>query len=151
LFPAFNSFNLFSLFSLFASLTLLAQNANDLTTSKDLQSLTRAQAAGGVHFRLKGTVLCYDQGWHQLYIHDGRSTVYFSPQASTNAFHPGQAIDVIGTALGGNSFTNVQISIVGEQPIPVPKPLALSQLASDHGQWIKTSGRVLSGETSRGR
>jgi PAS domain S-box-containing protein len=147
----FSTFNLLNLFNLFASLTLLAQNASDLTTSKDLQSLTRAQAAGGVHFRLKGTVLCYDEGWHQLYIHDGRSTAYISPQDSTNAFHTGQTVDVIGTALGGNSLTNVQISIVGEQNVPVPKPLALSQLANDHGQWIETTGRVLSGETSRGR
>ena len=52
---------------------LLAQTPanNELTTSKELQSLTRDQAAGGVHFHVKGTVLCYDEGWHQLYVHDG--------------------------------------------------------------------------------
>src|SRR5712664_2702736 len=147
---AFNPFNLFNLFNLFASFTVVAQTPT-LTTSKDLQSLSRAQAASGLHFRLKGTVLCYDEGWHQLYIHDGRGTVYITPQDSTNSFRPGQSVEVTGTALGDNTFTNLHFTVLGEQPIPVPKRLALSQLADDHGQWIETSGRVLSGETSRGR
>jgi PAS domain S-box-containing protein len=130
---------------------LLAQAHNDLTTAKDLQSLTQVQAAGGLHFHIKGTVLCYDEGWRQLYVHDGVSTAYISPQDSTNAFRPGQSIEVSGTALGDNTFTNLHFTLLGEQPIPTPKRLALSQLANDHGQWIETSGRVLSGETSRGR
>src|SRR5882762_7732139 len=76
--------------------SLIAQSPtrNELTSSKELQSLTRDQAAGGLHFRLNGTVLCYDEGWHQLYIHDGRGTTYISPQDSTNVFRPGQSVEI---------------------------------------------------------
>jgi hypothetical protein len=135
------------------SLNLLAQapTHTGLAGSKELQSLTRAQAAGGIRFQLKGTILCYDEGWHQLYVHDGNSTTYISPQDATNAFRPGQFVEITGTALGDNTFTNVRFTVLGEQPIPAPKRLSLSQLADDHGRWIETTGRVLSGETSRGR
>src|SRR5690348_10700766 len=129
-----------------------AQTSNyETLAATRLQSLTRAEAADGFHFRIKGTVLCYDEGWHQLYIHDGSGTAYISPQDSNDAFRPGQSVEVTGTALGDNTFTNLHFTILGEQPVPVPKRLGLSQLANDHGQWIETSGRVLSGETSRGR
>jgi len=141
------------LLTLCQSVRLLAQTPanNELTASKELQSLTREQAARGLRFRLKGTVLCYDEGWHQLYIHDGRGTAYISPQDSTNTFRPGQSVEVSGTALGENTFTNLTFTILGEQPLPVSKRLALSELANHHAQWVETSGRVLSGETSRGR
>src|SRR5689334_975233 len=133
------------------SLGAQPEPGHEVISSRALHSLRRAQAAGGLQVRLRGTVLCYDEGWHQLYIHDGQSTAYISPQDSTNAFHPGQSVEVTGTALGDNTFTNLQFTLLGRQPIPVPKRLALTELASDHGQWIETSGRLLSGETSRGR
>src|SRR5438128_982629 len=69
----------------------------------------------------------------------------------TNAFSPGESVEVIGAALSDSTFTNLHFTVLGEQAVPTPKRLALSQLANDHGQWIETSGRVLSGETSRGR
>ena len=134
-----------------ANLLAQAQTHNGLAGSKELHSLTRAQAAGGIHFHFKGTILCYDEGWHQLYVHDGNSTTYISPQDTTNAFRRGQSVEISGTALGDNTFTNVRFTVLGEQPIPAPKRLALSQLADDHGQWIEITGRVFSGETSRGR
>src|SRR5436190_7411041 len=137
---------------LFWPIINFAQTANyEAISATRLQSLTRAEVAGGFHFRIKGTVLCYDEGWHHLYIRDGQGTAYVSPQDSTKAFRSGQTVDVTGTALGDNTFTNLNFTILGEHALPAPKQLSLSQLAADHGQWIETSGRVLSGETSRGR
>jgi PAS domain S-box-containing protein len=136
-----------------ASILAFAQDAPQFETvsAKRLQSLKQAQAGAGLHFHLKGTVLCYDEGWHQLYVHDGQGTAYISPQESLRAFRPGQFIEITGTALGDNTFTNLHFRLLGEQPLPLPQELTLSQLAEEHAQWIQTSGRVLSAETSRGR
>jgi len=136
---------------LFCASPGFAQNSDEMVTSEQLQSLTREQAVGGRPIHLKGTVLCYDEGWHQLYVHDGRGTAYVSPQDSPTSFHRGQFIEIAGTALGDNTFTNLHFTVLGEQHLPAPKRLALFQLAQDHGQWIETTGRILSAETSRGR
>src|SRR5690242_6851952 len=93
--------------SLSANLLAQSPTTNGLAGSKELQSLTHERAAGGIRFHLKGTILCYDEGWHQLYVHDGNSTTYISPQDTTNAFRPGQSVEITGTALGDNTFTNV--------------------------------------------
>jgi PAS domain S-box-containing protein len=119
--------------------------------AKRLQSLKREQAGTGLHFHLKGTVLCFDEGWHQLYVHDGQGTAYISPQDSPRALRAGQLIEITGTTYGDNTFTNLHFRLLGEQPLPSPKELRLSQLAEEHAQWIETTGRVLSAETSRGR
>ncbi len=119
--------------------------------AKRLQSLKREQAGSGLQFHLKGTVLCYDEGWHQLYVHDGQGTAYISPQDSPRAFRAGQLVEITGTALGDNTFTNLHFRLLGEQPLPPPKELTLSELGEEHAQWIEITGRVLSAEASRGR
>src|SRR6185312_16273641 len=50
----------------------------EIVNLHQLKPLTRAQAGAGVPIRIKGVVVCYDAGWHQLYLHDGVETCYFN-------------------------------------------------------------------------
>lgn len=122
-----------------------------LTTLRQLKDLTPQQAAEGPPVRLIGVVVCYDAGWHQLYVHDGRETLYFNADDFRTQPELGQSIELTGRARGTNTLENPKLTILGPAVLPTPKRLALSELAGDHGEWIETSGRVLSGETTRGR
>src|SRR4051794_10241631 len=68
----------------------------EVIAANHLQSLSREQAGAGLNFHLEGTVLCYDEGWHQLYVHDGLGTAYVSPQDSPLPFRSGQFIEING-------------------------------------------------------
>jgi len=43
------------------------------------------------------------------------------------------------------------MAVLGPGPLPAAKRLGLAELASDHGEWIETSGSVFSAEDTRGR
>ena len=50
----------------------------EIVTLRQLKNLTPEQAAAGLPVRVRGVVVCYDAGWHQLYLHDERETLYFN-------------------------------------------------------------------------
>src|SRR6266704_444682 len=49
------------------------------------------------------------------------------------------------------TITNLTLTVLRSASLPPAKKLLLSQLAREHGEWIETSGRLLSTENSRGR
>ena len=120
-----------------------------ITNLHQLKTLSRSQAGFGVPLQLKGTVVCYDAGWHQLYLHDGVETLYFNADHFPVQPGLGDVVTIAGTALGG-AFTNMTLTVVAKAPLPVPKNLRLSALAAEHSEWIETGGRLLSAENSRG-
>ena len=128
-----------------------AQMETLVTNLSRVKSLTRAQAGTGIPLRIQGTVVCYDAGWHQLYLHDGVESCYF--KADDFGIQPdvGQSVQITGVALGNTSFTNMSLTLLGKSSLPMPKKLLLSELAREHGEWIETHGRLLSTENSRGR
>src|ERR1700722_3372375 len=122
-----------------------------ITTIHELKSLTPDQASKGRSLHLSGVVVCYDSGWNQLYICDGHETGYFNPHNFTTHPQLGQMVEVWGVLAGENILTNAQLTVVGPGTIPEAKKLKLSELGSDWCEWIETSGRVLSAESSSGR
>ncbi len=105
----------------------------------------------GRPLKLQGVVVCYDAGWHQLYLHDGRETLYFNADDFQTKPQPGQAVELSGTAYGSEAFANLELKVLGQGDLPRAKRLDLGKLSSDHGEWVETTGQVLSVETSRGR
>ena len=128
-----------------------ASATQEIVALRQLKNLTPAQAAQGWPVRLKGVVVCYDAGWHQLYVHDGHETQYFNADDFSARPEAGQAVEMTGKTRGTNVLENPNLTILGQAALPAPKRLELSELGSDHGEWIETTGRVLSAETSRGR
>ncbi len=101
--------------------------------------------------RLKGVIVCYDAGWHQLYLHDGEHTSYFNADDFKVRLELGQEVEITGLARSSNVWTNLGLTVLGKKALPPAKVLKLNELAREHSEWIETSGRVLSAETSRGR
>ena len=117
-------------------------------------ALTREQAQQGQPVRITGVVIGYDGGWNQLFVDDGFQTMYFDPRVFNIKPAVGQRVEITGrTATAGQNYilTNLDLSILGPALLPPAKPLELSQLGGDYGQWIETVGRVRVVETSKGR
>jgi hypothetical protein len=123
----------------------------ELTTLRQLKDLTSEQASNGPPVRVKGVVVCYDAGWHQLYLHDDHETLYFNADDFPTQPEVGQSIELTGRARGTNVLENPHLALLGQSPLPFAKHLGLPELVSEHGEWIEITGHVLSAETSRGR
>ncbi len=77
-----------------------AEATNEVGTIHQLRRLTRDEASGGRLVRLRGTVLCYDSGWNQLYVFDGQETGYFNPHDFPTEPKIGEWIEITGTTTG---------------------------------------------------
>jgi PAS domain S-box-containing protein len=128
-----------------------AQPVTLITNLSRVKTLTRAEAGAGIPLRIQGTVVCYDAGWHQLYLHDGVETCYFNADDFSTRPELGDLVLISGLALGDTAFTNMTLGVLGKARLPMAKNLELSELAREHGEWIQTTGRLLSMENSRGR
>jgi signal transduction histidine kinase len=135
--------------SLLSGDTLFA--ASPITSLNELKSLGRDKGVVGHPLRVKGVVVCYDEGWHQLYLHDGLESLYFNADDFRTKPQTGQLVEITGTAYGSESFTNVELNVLGPGKMPAAKRLKLSELSREHGEWVEISGQVLSAEASRGR
>jgi PAS domain S-box-containing protein len=135
-------------------LVLGAAPVQEVSGFKQFYSLPRDQALQHLPVRIQGTVVCYDAGWNQLYIHDGKETSWINPVNLKTELYPGQSVEIIAETTfsqGYPAWTNLQVSVLGEVPLPKPKRVGLSELASEFGQWIETTGQVRVAETSSGR
>jgi PAS domain S-box-containing protein len=128
-----------------------APTPGQIVSFRQLKHLTPAQSAEGLPVRIKGIVVCYDAGWHQLYVHDDRETLYFNADEFPIEPKKGQVVEITGRARGTNLIEDQKLSIIGQSALPAATPLELSDLGQDHGEWIEIRGRVLSAESSRGR
>jgi PAS domain S-box-containing protein len=125
--------------------------AGEIVTLGQLKSLTAEQAAAGMPVRVRGVVVCHDAGWHQLYVHDQRETLYFNADDFATQPNKGDLVEITGKARGTNVLENPKLVILGQAALPAALPLELSDLGHDHGEWVEVRGRVLSAESSRGR
>jgi PAS domain S-box-containing protein len=128
-----------------------APGAGEITTLRQMKGLTAEQAGAGPQVRLRCVVVCYDAGWHQLYLNDGHETLYFNADDFSTQLAVGQSVELTGRARGTNVLEKARLTILGQGSLPPAKALGLSELAGDHGEWVEIGGRVMSAETSRGR
>src|SRR5689334_9411404 len=94
------------------SISARGQGEPAITNLSRAKSLTRAQAGPGIPLRIQGTVVCYDAGWHQLYLHDGVETCYFKADDFEIQPAVGQSVQITGVALGNTSFTNMGLTLL---------------------------------------
>src|SRR3974390_431595 len=93
---------IFGLLWVLFSHSVRAQTGQELTTLHEMKTLSPRQAAEGPAVRLKGVVVCFDAGWHQLYLHDGSETLYFNADDFTAPVDAGVAVEITGRARGTN-------------------------------------------------
>jgi PAS domain S-box-containing protein len=123
----------------------------EIVTLSQLKNLTPQEAAAGPPVRVRGVVVCHDAGWHQLYVHDERETLYFNADDFAAQPKKGDLVEITGKARGTNVLENPKLAILGQTALPAARPLELSGLWAEHGEWVEVRGRVLSAESSRGR
>jgi PAS domain S-box-containing protein len=123
----------------------------EIVTLRQLKDLTPEQAAARMPVRVRGVVVCYDAGWHQLYVHDQRETLYFNADDFAVQPSKGDLVEITGQARGTNVLDSPKLAILGQTVLPEARSLKLSDLGLDHGEWVEVQGRVLSAESSRGR
>lgn len=131
-----------------------AATPSEIHTFGQFYGLTAQQAAAGPAVRIDCVVLCYDQGWNQLYVYDGTQTAWLSPTLFKKTLAPGMKVEIAGNVTlnhGSAAYANLRLQVQGQAEIPKPISLDIPQLSSDLGQWIETSGRVHVAETSSGR
>ena len=128
---------------------MFASETNSVVSLDQLRTLTPQATARPL--RLHGVVVCYDAGWHQLYLDDGSDTEYFDADNFSVQPEKGQWVEITGIVATNNSLMNLNLTILGPTNLPPAKPMKLSELAAEHGQWVQISGRVMSAEASRGR
>lgn len=129
----------------------MAAQGAEIRTLGQLSLLPDDPAGPGQALRLEGVVLCCDPGWHQLYIFDGNETGYFDADDFNPPPRKGQHIEMTGLAHGSNLLANLHLTVRSDGPLPAARPLMISELGQEHGQWVEISGRVMTAETSRGR
>lgn len=128
-----------------------ASSSDEITTLRQLKNLTAEQKAAGPPVRVKGVVVCHDAGWHQLYLHDARETLYFNADDFAVQPQKGDLVEITGRARGSNVLENPKLAILGQTALPSARSLELSELGVDHGEWVEVRGLVLSAEATRGR
>jgi signal transduction histidine kinase len=127
----------------------LAAPANEIHTLSELSILPPQVVPQPV--RIQGVVVCYDAGWHQLYLNDGKDTEYFHADDFDLQPAKGQRVEITGQTSGSNVLTDLKLTILGTADLPPAKVMKLADLADEHGQWVQITGRVMSAEASRGR
>src|SRR5690242_7269813 len=80
--------------------TLLAAQSpaepSEISSFSQFYALSAEQAAKHLPIRLRATVICYDAGWAQLYLHDGRGCSYLRPSDSWTRLRRGEYVEVTG-------------------------------------------------------
>src|SRR5882762_3115480 len=97
------------------------QVAQEIVALSQLKSLAGDPSARDLPVRLNGVVLCYDPGWHQLYIHDGHETGYFNPRDFQTEPEIGQRVEITGTTVRSNMLANLKMAVLGPGPLPAAK------------------------------
>ncbi|HEX4349915.1 MAG TPA: ATP-binding protein [Verrucomicrobiae bacterium] len=139
------------LFLLATSYAAQGSVAKEIVSISQLHNLAVATTNESHPIRIKGVVLCCDSGWHQLYLYDGHETEYFNADDFSPSPVKGQLVEITGTVRGSNQLENLNLSVLGSTALPPAKPLEISKLGEEHGQWVQFDGQVMTAETSRGR
>ena len=132
--------------------SLAAQTAtNELRTVAAIRGLTVEQTEQKLPVRLRGVVTFFDETLFSRFIQDDTAGIYiqFPANVGPPGLVPGQVVEVTGTASPGEYAPVVvvqNLAVVGDMPLPKPKPVTYEQLASgiEDSQFVEISGIVRS-------
>jgi len=122
----------------------------ELHTAAAVRSLTEEEAQQHRQVRLRAVVTFYEEIFFSRFIQDDTAGIYLS-DAGLPLVHltPGQLVEVWGTTEPGEYAPIVvpqRIQVIGEAPLPTPKPATYEQMASgiDDSQFVEITGTVRS-------
>ncbi len=124
--------------------------SGELLTAAAVRSLTVEEAQQHRPVRLRGVVTFYEENIFSRFIQDETAGIYLSDSGQPMVhLLPGQLVEVEGTTEPGEYAPTVvpqNIQVIGEAPLPTPKPVTYEQMASgmDDSQFVEITGTVRS-------
>jgi len=121
--------------------------AETLTTAAAVRGLSVEEAQQRTPVRLRGVVTFFDENLYSRFIQDETAGIYLRESTNTPALVPGQLVEVEGTSSPGEYAPIIEperVVVVGEAPLPSPKPVTYEQLASgkEDSQFVEIAGIV---------
>jgi signal transduction histidine kinase len=124
-------------------------SAEVLHTVAQIRALTPEQSQAGLPVQLRGVVTFYDESLFSHFLQDATAGIYFKfpTNVAPPALVPGQVVEVAGRTSPGEYAPVVvveQWKVVGQAPLPAPKPVTYEQLAggSEDSQFVEITGIV---------
>jgi signal transduction histidine kinase len=119
----------------------------ELRSAAAVRGLTVEQAQQRQPVRLRGVVTYFDETLFSRFIQDDTAGIYLRDSTNTPALRPGQRVEVEGTTSPGEYAPIVvpeRVTVLGEAPLPAPKPVTYEQLASgqEDSQFVEIAGIV---------
>jgi signal transduction histidine kinase len=121
----------------------------ELRTAASVRGLTVAQAQQHTPVKLRGVVTFFDETLYSRFIQDETAGIYLRESTNTPPLRAGQLVEVEGTASPGEYAPIIeprQVRVIGEAPLPAPKPVSYQQLArgTEDSQFVEIAGIVRS-------
>ena len=128
---------------------MVAATTNELRTAAEVRQLSVEDAQQKVRVHLRGVVTFFDENLYSRFIQDDSAGIYLFDASLPIHLLPGQLVEVQGVSSPGEYAPIVvpeQITVVGDAPLPTPKPATYEQLASgqEDSQFVEISGIVRS-------
>ena len=127
-----------------------------LTLNREVQALSRTEAAREYPVHVRATITYLDSGTGVLFVQDRSAGIFVFIQQShaESPLRAGQFIDLQGVTTPGEfspCITKARIRVLGTRPMPEPKPLFFNPLlgGTEDARWIRMEGVVRTGEVRK--
>jgi signal transduction histidine kinase len=118
-----------------------------LTNAQQIAALGTNIPAGKYEARFQAVVIYVSPPNRRFYVQQDGWGVMVSFPGSVSRYRVGNLVEVTGTVLGGDStlkLTNSKATVLGDAPLPDPKPVSVSRLVrgEDTFRYVKVRGMV---------
>lgn len=123
--------------------------AEELHTASSVRELSFEEAQQRTPVKLRGVVTFFDGNLYSRFIQDETAGIYLRETTNIPPLMPGQLVEVEGVTSPGEYapvIEPLQVRVIGEAPLPKPKPVTYQQLASgtEDSQFVEIAGIVRS-------
>jgi PAS domain S-box-containing protein len=118
-----------------------------IETVQQIRDLSPGEAKSQLPVKLKGVVTFFDETLFSRFVQDSTAGIYLRESTNTPLLKPGNLVEIIG-ATGQGEYAPIvepqQFRVLGQAPLPAPKPTSFEQLASgsQDSQFVEISGIV---------
>ncbi len=120
-----------------------------LTSARQIQQLSRSEAAKGYPVRLRAVVTYYNPSTLDLFLHDSSGGIWVHVPQGAPAVKPGDLIDIQGVSEQPDFAPQIghpRWHVIGRAPLPAAAAVTFGQMVStrEDGQWVAVKGVVRS-------
>ncbi len=136
------------LFCLAGWLFAQTPDAPEITSVRELRAISGEEAKLKRPVRVRGVVTLMEPG-RTAFIQDGEDGSFLHLRSGQADLRPGQIVEAEGVTYAGLYVPGIEpisFRVVGEGPLPVPRPVTFEQLASGvfNYEWVEVRGIVRS-------